>query len=275
MRFRSLLYVPASAERFIANAHKRGADAIILDMEDAVAPEHKGAARKNLPGSISSAGQAGAHMFVRINGDMETARRDMEAAHAGGAFGLYVAKANVEKLIEIDRFLTVLEAGSAREPIRLVALIEDPAGVLMARDMARQSRMLALSLGSEDYATAMGAFPDPDVLRLPKQLLHLAAKAHGLLSFGLVRTVADYSDLAAIGEAAREAKRHGFDGASCVHPSAIPILNAAFMPLQEEIDWARAVLEKASKTDAGAFELDGHMVDAPVIKRARRLLDEI
>ncbi len=98
MKLRSLLYVPASADRFVAKAHLRNADAIILDMEDAVAPDHKDGARAKLPASIASVGKNSARVFVRINGDMETARLDIEASFQGGAFGLYVAKANVEKL---------------------------------------------------------------------------------------------------------------------------------------------------------------------------------
>lgn len=274
MKLRSLLYVPASADKFIAKAHLHNADAIILDMEDAVALEDKEQARKNLPKSIASVGKKGARVFVRVNGDMKTANLDIKAAHEGGAFGLYVAKANVQKLRKIDQLLNALERGHAGEGIKLVALIEDPAGVLEAHAMARQNRLLALSLGSEDFATAINAQPDPDVLRLPKQLLHYAAKSEGLLSFGLFRTVANYKDLEAISEATREAKRHGFDGASCVHPSIVKILNETFAPSQQETAWAKRVLDEADKADAGAFSLDGHMIDKPVIMRARRLLSD-
>ncbi len=274
MRIRSLLYVPASAEKFIAKAHTRGADAIILDMEDAVAPAHKESARQNLPASIKHVGQSGALVFVRINAPMEMARLDVEAAFRGGAFGLYVAKASVEKLREIDSLLCTLESGLTQKPMQLVALIEDPQGILNAEEMAGQKRMLALSLGSEDFATALGARPDPDVLRLPKQMLHYAAKAHGLMSFGLFRTVAHYSDMEAITKAAREARRHGFDGASCVHPQVVSVLNTAFMPSQAEIDWAKQVLAGAAKTQAGAFSVEGQMIDAPVVRRAQQILQD-
>jgi citrate lyase subunit beta/citryl-CoA lyase len=130
---------------------------------------------------------------------------------------------------------------------------------------------MGLLVGSEDLATSLGATPVPDVLRPPKLMAHYAARAEGKLSFGLLRSVADYADLAALEAAAREARQHGFDGATCVHPSAVPILNAAFAPTPEEIAWAGRVLA-AAQTQRGAFVVDGRMVDAPVIARARAML---
>ncbi len=272
MRLRSLLYVPASAERFIAKAHMRGADAIILDLEDGVAPAHKDGARARLSASIAQVGQAGARVFVRINGDLATAVKDAEAAYLGAAFGLFVAKSDAQKITELDRFLTTIEATATGEPMALVAMVEDPGAVLDAREIARRPRLLALCVGGEDLATSLGARPDPDVFRLPKQLVHYAAKAEGLMSFGMFRTVADYSDLVAIKVAALEARRFGFDGASCVHPSSVPILNAAFAPSAEDVAWARRVIAASAANDAGALSLDGQMIDAPVVARARAIL---
>ena len=85
-------------------------------------------------------------------------------------------------------------------------------------------------MGGEDLATAMDAEPTPEMLRLPKMMVHLAAKAAGVMSFGLLRSIADYSDREAIAASAREARALGFDGASCIHPAVVPILNAAFAP---------------------------------------------
>src|SRR5438105_11539159 len=108
----------------------------------------------------------------------------------------------------------------SRPPAVLVPMIEDAGAVLDARTIATATpRIFALTPGGEDLATAIDADPTPEVLRVPKLLVHLAAKAAGILSFGLLRTVADYGDLVAIEESAQEARRFGFDGASCVHPS--------------------------------------------------------
>ncbi|MBW8726747.1 MAG: CoA ester lyase [Inquilinus limosus] len=247
---RSLLYVPASEPRFIEKAHTRGADAVILDLEDAVAPSRKAAARDALADSVAQAGQSGAVIYVRINAEPELRFLDAEAAcRAGAALG--------------------------RQPLEFVPLIEDPAALLDARAIAAAPRVVALALGSEDFATATGALPTPETLRLPKLLLHYAAKAAGLRSYGLLRSVADYRDVEGMTASAREARAFGFDGASCIHPAVVPILNAAFAPSEEELAWARQVVEAdtaAQRDGKGAYLVDGRFVDAPVVERARRIL---
>lgn len=266
---RSLLYVPAHSGRFIAKAHERGADAIILDLEDAVAPEHKAAAREGLMASVAAVRRGGAKVFVRINAGSDA---DALAACRAGADGLYVPKVQrAETLAQLAGLLEGPEREIGRAPMQFVALLEDPGAVLDARSIAGAPRVMALSLGGEDLALALGAQPTPDVLRMPKLLVHYAAKAAGLLSFGLLRSVADFTDLSAMEAAAREAREHGFDGATCVHPGVVPLLNAAFAPSAEELAWAARVLAGAEQ-HAGAFALDGRMVDEPIIARARAIL---
>jgi citrate lyase subunit beta/citryl-CoA lyase len=272
---RSLLYVPASSERFVAKAAERGADAIILDLEDAVAPSEKVAARNNLANTVPMVGKNGAAVFVRINAEPERLRADAEAAVKAGAFGLFVPKSRDPKaLVELGRWLEPLETN--RKPCVLVPMIEDPGAVLDARSIATASpRVYALVTGGEDLATALNAEPTPEVLTLPKLLVLYAAKASGVLCWGLLRTVADYSDLAGIERAAREARAHGIDGSTCVHPAVVPILNKAFSPSPEELDHARRLVEtyeKAQASGLGAVEFEGKMIDEPVAQRARALL---
>jgi len=257
VRLRSLLYVPAHSERFLAKAHERGADAVILDLEDAVPEADKDRARDGLADAAKSVSRNGAKVFVRINSGGRR-RADADAASRAGAYGLVLAKAELGEL------------GSFSLPA--IAMLESPGAVLDARDYARHPGVMGLLVGSEDLATELGATPTPEVLRTPKLLVHYAAKAEGKLSFGLLRSVADYADLPAIEAAGREARAHGFDGATCVHPSVVPVLNAAFAPDESEIAWAERVVH-AAKSGAGAFTVDGRMVDAPVIARARRILD--
>lgn len=256
MKLRSLLYVPAHAERFLAKAHERGADAIILDLEDAVPEGDKDCARDGLSEAAKAVSRNGAKVFVRINSGSRR-KSDAIAATDAGADGIVLAKAAVGELGDFT--------------LPLIAMLEDPAAVLDARMFAKHAAVMGLLVGSEDLATALGATPSPDVLRVPKLLVHYAAKAEHKLSFGLLRSVADYADLAAIEAAGREAREHGFDGATCVHPSAVPILNSAFAPSPEELAWAERVMS-AAKAGEGAFTVDGRMVDAPVIARARNIL---
>lgn len=273
---RSLLYVPASEPRFIEKAHTRGADAVILDLEDAVAPSRKAAAREALKDSVTQAGRSGAVVYVRINAEPELRFLDAEAACRAGAAGLMVAKAAAAaELTELAARLEPIERELGHAPMELIPLIEDPAALLDARAIAAAPRVVALALGGEDFATATGAVPTPETLRLPKLLLHYAAKAAGLRSYGLLRSVADFRDIEGMIAAAREARAFGFDGASCIHPAVVSILNEAFAPSEEELAWARKVIEAdaaAQREGKGAYMVDGRFVDAPIVERARRVL---
>lgn len=261
---RSLLYVPAHSERFLAKASERGADAVILDLEDSVPEADKDAARAGLAAWVP---KAGPKVFVRINAGARQLD-DALAACEAGAHGLMVAK--VSSPGALDSLAGSLR-GAGHFGVPFIALIEDAGAVLEARAIARLPQVMGLALGSEDLATAIGAQATPDVLRFPKLMLHYAAKAEGKLSFGLLQSISNYSDLDGLRAAASEARTHGFDGATCAHPSAVAILNAAFAPSAAELDWARRVVAVAAEK-AGAFELDGRMIDAPIVARARKLL---
>jgi citrate lyase subunit beta/citryl-CoA lyase len=271
---RSLLYVPAHAERFVAKACERGADAIILDLEDAVPPGEKLNARAALAAAVPAVSRDGALVFVRINAGDDA---DAEAACRAGATGLLVPKTrDPDTLRRLAARLEKFEQETGRQPMQLIPMIEDPGAVFDARAIAAACpRVLAMMTGGEDMATALGAEPTPEALRFPKMMVHMAAKAVGVLSLGMIRTVADYRDTEALTRAAREARDLGFDGASCVHPSVVPILNAAFSPSQAEIDRATRLIlaaEAAAAQGKGAFVFEGKMVDEPVVARARALV---
>lgn len=258
---RSLLYVPADQPRFIAKAHLRGADCVILDLEDSVPDEGKVLARAGLGEAVTSLRQSGGQVAVRINAHDAD---DVAAAVKAGVDLIVCPKA--DDIAALDWLDGRLRAEGDDET-RVLATIESPAGLLSAQAIAAHPRVAAVNLGSEDFALALGGRPDPDVLRHPKLMVHYAAKAAGKLSLGLLRSIADYADLAAIAEAAAEARRHGFDGATCVHPAIVPILNAAFEPDAEDIAWAEIVLGTE-----GTTSLDGKMIDKPLRERARAIL---
>jgi citrate lyase subunit beta/citryl-CoA lyase len=275
---RSLLYVPASSSRFIAKAHQRGADAIILDLEDSVAPGEKEKARDGLAEAVPAVSQNGATVFVRINSEKQLLLADAEAACRAGAFGLFVSKASeVSGLTRLARHLDKVEKSLKRkQKTMFVPLIESPGAVLDARTLAMATpRVFGLIMGSEDLATAMGAQPTPEFIRFPTLMVHFAAKACGLLSFGFLLSQAEYSDVERIAKAAREARSFGFDGGTCVHPSAIPILNEAFSPSVTEIDRAKrmiAAFEESVSAGKGSCVFEGRMIDVAMVARARGLL---
>jgi citrate lyase subunit beta/citryl-CoA lyase len=273
---RSLLYVPGSSERFIQKAHLHGADGIIVDLEDAVALNEKTRAREALGTVVPWVGQCGAVVFVRVNHEADRLFADAEAACRAGAFGLYLPKVSSPQTLEaLDKFLTPIETNLARAPLVFVPMIEDARGVLNAQAIAAAPRVYALIAGAEDLATSIGAQPLPEVLRLPKLLVHLAAKAAGLRSFGLLRTVADYRDPDVIKASVIEARAFGYDGAGCIHPSVVPLLNEGFTPSDAEIERAKRLISSASVAEQnglGAFTFEGDFIDAPIVNRARDLL---
>jgi citrate lyase subunit beta/citryl-CoA lyase len=274
---RSLLYVPANSARFVAKAHERGADAIILDLEDAVPPGEKDAARAALDEAVPAVGRNGATVFVRVNSEPALLARDVEATCRAGATGLFLPKVrSPDGLKQFVRELEAIELAAARPPLSLVPLLEDPGAILDARGIATASpRVLGIATGGEDLATEMDAEPTAEMLRLPKLLVHLAAKAARILSFGLLRSIADYADTDAIAASAREARALGFDGASCIHPAVVPILNTAFSSSPQALDHASrlvAAFEASVAAGQGAFVFEGRMVDLPIVERARRLL---
>ena len=137
------------------------------------------------------------------------------------------------------------------------------------------TRNIAMSLGGEDFAFDVGMMPGAETLALPKQQIVIAARGAGLIPLGLMGTVADFRDLNRIRRAAEMARRFGVEGASCVHPSNVAILNAAFSPSSDEIYHAQRIVDAysdAKERGNGAISVDGMMIDEPVVNRAKLLL---
>jgi len=281
MTWRSLLYVPVNRPRFVAKALSTGADAIQLDLEDSIAPSEKDEARRLLPEAVDRLAAAGADVVVRINRPWRLAVRDLEVAVRPGVCALALPKVpgaeHVAACAEIVAELEV-EAGLAPGSVRFIVMIETAAALFRAREIAAADpRVLALVLGTEDFATDVGIAPDPDLLTGPNQTVVIAARAAGVLPFGLVGTVAEYGDEAAFGDLVARSRRLGYVGASAIHPRQVPLLNAGFAPTPDEFEQASllvAAYRDAHARGVGAIEFEGRMVDEPVARRARALLSQ-
>ena len=278
--WRSLLYVPANNDRFIAKAHTRGADAIILDLEDSVPEAARDDARAMLKDAITSVSQSGADATVRINRPLRHMVKDVEAAVLAGAKALFVTKIDgpahlklVDELVgEVEQ-----EAGRALGEVKLIPMLESAAAFFQAVDVARASpRNVAMILGGEDFALDIGLVPDTDTLMVPKQTVMMAAKSAGLMAMGFIGTVADYSDIDGFRATVRRSRKFGFEAASVIHPSGVPILNEEFTPPRHEVDAAREIVaayDEAMKNGTGAITVAGKMIDVPVALRAQRLVN--
>lgn len=278
--WRSGLFVPVNVERFLARAHERGADAIQLDLEDSIAPADKPEARRKVEAAVARLRrEARADILVRINQPLEDAVRDIEAAVIPGVAALMVTKVEgPDHLRLLDELVSRLEQkrGLPEGGIRFVALIEAPGPLAQAHAIARATpRTVGLSLGAEDYATAIGGEPTEEVLLMPKQQILQAAVAAGLMPLGTISTVADYSDLVAYERVVRRSAAFGFVGASAIHPAQVPVLNAGFSPSPEKVAAAERMIaldREAAAQGRGSFAIDGKMIDIPIIRRAEALL---
>jgi len=277
--WRSLLYVPANNERFIDKAHLRGADAIILDLEDSVPEAERNKARSMLAASVEKAAQNGADVLVRINRPDDACAQDLEAAVIPGVRALMLPKVpDAHHVHALAGFVDELEKKRAMDPgsILFVPMVESPAALFRAEEItAAHTRNAAAFLGGEDFAAAAGMVPDPETLFLPKVLTMYAARAAGIMPLGMLGTVADFKDLDAVRETVRRSRRFGFEGASCIHPSVVPILNQEMRHSRQEVDQAERIVSEyaeAEKSGLGAITVDGKMIDVPVAERAAALL---
>ena len=278
--WRSMMFVPVNVDKFVEGAHTRGADVIILDLEDSILPKDKERARTLVQAAAPRVARSGADVLVRINRPWRLCLRDLEALVGPGVYGLMLPKTESADHVQlVAEVLDELEAerGLPRGHTRIIAMIESAAAFFRMREIAASHpRIIALTLGSEDFALSAGMVPDAEGLFYPKQQVVLAACAAGVLPMGFIGTVADFKDLDAFRATVRRSRRLGFVCASVIHPSQIAILNEEFRPSPEEVEKARRVVaafEVAERGNAGAIEVDGKMVDIPIVERARRTLE--
>ncbi|MER9159306.1 CoA ester lyase [Mesorhizobium sp. M0778] len=278
-RWKSLLFVPAHVDRFIEKANERGADGIILDLEDAVPQDRKSEARRQLSASVAQVGSRGASVLVRVNRGLRSLAADLEVSIVPGVHGLVLPKVDsAEWIVEVAGAIGELECERGLVPgaIKLLAQIETPAALLRLPQIAgAHPRMAAMALGPEDFSAAVGAAPDFDLLLGPNLSVLFAARAAGILPLGFIGGIGDFSNTQKFRQVATHARRLGFAGALAIHPSQVAILNEAFSPTVEELEWARRVVtanHQAAEQGNSAFAVAGKMIDPPVVRRAREML---
>lgn len=257
---RSYLFVPANRPERFAKAQAAGADAIILDLEDAVSIEAKDAARQHLANYLAGGGTG----IVRING-IETpwCNDDMKLCALPGVQAVIVPKTN-----RADDIATVRARLPASMP--LLPLIETARGMVNANAIAGVQDVARLVFGTVDFRTELGIDGDDTELLTFRSLLVLASALAGIQP-PVDGVTLEIGQEDVLHSASVRSRRLGFGAKLCIHPSQVSIVNQAFSPSQAELEWARRVVDGA-KASPGAFPLDGKMVDAPVIQRAEQLL---
>jgi len=290
---RSWLFVPGDSQPKLEKVAGLGADVVIVDLEDAVAPPAKPAARTLARNFLQAHGQAvlaggGFARWVRINPlDTPLWREDLAGVMPGRPDGIMVPKASgPDQLQALAAELYEFEQRSGVQPgaTRILPLVsETPAAALGIASYvgATQPRLAGLTWGAEDLSAAIGAARKrdgqgrwTDTFRYVRSQVLLSAHARGVLAVDTLH--ADFRDLEGLKHIAAESYADGFAGMLAIHPSQVPIINAAFTPGEAEIAQARAIVNAFSANPgAGALSLDGKMIDQPHLAQARRLLERL
>ncbi|MYN09680.1 HpcH/HpaI aldolase/citrate lyase family protein [Pseudoduganella aquatica] len=261
----SFLFVPGDRPERYAKACASGADVVIIDLEDAVAPAAKGAARDALENWLSSPEGRAPHVpvLVRVNcvnsgcfGD------DLILCHRPGIAGIVLPKAE-----------RVADVASASSSAPLFPLIETAQGFANLSQIVTAPRVQRLMFGSIDFKLDMGIHGDRDELLVFRSQIVLASRLAGLRP-PVDGVTLDLGDGSAAEDDARYAHRIGFGGKLCVHPGQLEAVNRAFLPSDEEVAWARRVLAAAEDARGAAVAVDGKMIDKPVLLLAQRIASE-
>jgi citrate lyase subunit beta/citryl-CoA lyase len=281
MKLRSLLFVPGDSERKFIKALTAQADALILDLEDSVAPSAKPAARAAVAERL---GASAARCFVRINALASgLALDDLKAVVKPGLDAVMLPKAEGGKdVAQLGAYLDAFEtmAGLARGSVKIIVVATEtaPAMFALASYTPAHERLIALTWGGEDLAAALGAANnrEPDgawtfpYLVARAQCL-FAASAADVLAIDTIH--ADFRDLAGLEADCRRSRRDGYLGRMAIHPDQVAVINACYGASEAEILLARRVVEAFDAAPgAGALALDGKMIDIPHLKAARKLL---
>ena len=271
--YRSALYIPGSKERALDKAKALPCDAILFDLEDAVAPDEKAAARALLAQTLAEGGYGARAKIVRVNGlDTEWGRADLEAFAAAIQSGVQIDALLIPKVsspADLDAVAAVIP------DVPLWAMMETAAGMLNAAAIAAHPRLEGMVMGTNDLAKELGARFRPDRLAMQAGLglCLLAAKAHGLVILdGVYNAFKDDEGLRGECEQGRDM---GFDGKTLIHPAQLEIANAAFAPSEAEIDLAQrqiAAFTAAEAAGQGVAVVDGRIVENLHIVTARQTL---
>jgi citrate lyase subunit beta/citryl-CoA lyase len=275
MARRSVLYMPGANERALEKAKTLPADALILDLEDAVAPDSKVDARERVCAAAASGAYGTREVAIRVNGfGTHWHEDDLRAVAEAGPDAVVVPKVN--SAAEVNAIARALEAGGAPDRTTIWAMVETPIAMLHAHDIASASdRLSVLVMGTNDLAKELHAehVPGRAPLLTGLSLCVLAARAAGKEILDGVYN--DVKDIASFEAECLQGRQFGFDGKTLIHPGQVEPCNRIFAPSQEEIDRSRRIIEafeEASREGRGVVTVDGRMIENLHVDNARRIL---
>jgi citrate lyase subunit beta / citryl-CoA lyase len=277
MSERSYLFVPATSGRKIDKAYASAADAIILDLEDAVAVSEKPAARAAIATIVPTS--PARPTWIRINATgTDFCFADLQACVRPGVAGLILPKVeSAEQVRMVDWVLANVEKaqGVAHRSIALMGIVETALGLRRLDEIASSSpRLQRLMFGAVDLAADLGIGMDDATTAAARFAIACASRAGGL-DAPVDTAYVEIANVEGLRATTQRAASLGYTAKACIHPSQIEIVNEVFTPSASELDWARRVVETfeaAERDGLAAVKLDGQMLDYPVVEKARRLL---
>ena len=280
MVFRSLQFVPGNRQNMLDKARIFKSDALVLDLEDSVPTKEKDAALSMVVPMIKTLSELGHVVFVRLNSfNSGRIRKELEAVVCNELYGISLGKVNSSwHVIECHKLLSEIEIDRGLETgkVKVIPWIESAEAVLNVRCVSNISdRVIALAFGGEDFTNDMGIRRsyDGDELIIPKTIVSMAATASGIPA--LDTPFVNFRDLNGLREECNRSANLGYKGKFSIHPGQLEVINEVFSPGSEDVVYARRVVAAWNEAEAkglGSLELDGAMVDMPVVKRAEALL---
>ncbi len=275
MARRSVLFSPGDKPELMKKAPGTGADTIVFDLEDAVAPGRKSEARDAVTGVITDRSfDPDCEVCVRINPDPETASADIESILSEESRLDAVMFPKVESKEDVETLYGLLHPQGRELPV--IALCESAQGILSAEEIAAADPVDAVAFGAEDLSADIGAIRTEggEEVSYARQHVVLAAGAAGIDAIDTVFT--DIEETDRLAEETAFARQLGYDGKLAIHPAQVGVINDAFTPSPDDVEWAKRVLAAvgdAESSQQGVFRVDDEMVDAPLIARAENIMD--
>ena len=271
---RSVLYMPAANERALEKAKDIQADALIFDLEDAVAPDSKEVAREQACAAAASSEYGNRELTIRCNGlDTPWGKDDVLAAAAAGPAAVVIPK--VDGSSYLDEISELLNQGGAPSSTQIWAMVETPIGILHVEEIARHERMSVMVMGTNDMAKELRASITADRRALLPYLAMclLSARAAGVAILDGVYN--DIKDESGFEDVCVQGAEMGFDGKTLIHPNQVAPTNEIFSPSLDELDFYRRIIEEfeaAEKDGRGVLTVDGKMIENLHVDEARRAL---
>ncbi|MFC6718425.1 HpcH/HpaI aldolase/citrate lyase family protein [Natrialbaceae archaeon GCM10025810] len=279
MSRKSVLFTPGDRSEMMRKAPESGADVLVFDLEDAVAPGRKDEARTAVHDVLTDPSfDPDCEVCVRVNPTTEVLEADLEGVLGpSSSDGLRFDSAMLPKVgapADVADLADRLATYGLDVPV--LALIENARGVLSAPEIAAAPATDALVFGAEDLSADIGATRTDEGIEVlyARERVVIAASAHGCDAIDTI--VSEFDDEERLAEEAAFAVQLGYDGKLAIHPAQVDPINRAFEPDEDDLEWARTVVEAAREADAeerGVFEVEGEMIDAPLIARAERILE--